>query len=64
MSLIVPIDTDPTFEPKAAVALPERLISGSPTFKTWAQDLSKDETIKNPDNGATADEAKDTLMWA
>lgn len=46
MSLIVPIDTDPSFEPKPGVPLPERLIAGSPTFKTWAQDLSKDETIK------------------
>lgn len=46
MSLIVPIDTNPTFEPKPGVPLPERLISGSPTFKTWAQDDSNGEAIK------------------
>ncbi|SMD01373.1 hypothetical protein SAMN06297251_11835 [Fulvimarina manganoxydans] len=46
MSLIVPIDPKPTFEPKPGEPLPERLISGSPTFKTWAQDASKGEIVK------------------
>ena len=46
MSLIVPIETQPTFTPKEALPLPERLISGSPAFKTWAQDDSRGEMIK------------------
>ncbi|MCK5931975.1 MAG: cupin domain-containing protein [Fulvimarina manganoxydans] len=46
MSLIVPIDPNPTFEPKPGQPLPERLIAGSPTFKTWAQDASKGEMVK------------------
>ncbi|WP_279482443.1 cupin domain-containing protein [Aureimonas sp. SK2] len=46
MSLIVPIDPNPSFDPKPGVPLPERLISGSPTFKTWAQDDSKGEMVK------------------
>ncbi|BAQ46296.1 MULTISPECIES: cupin domain-containing protein [Methylobacterium] len=46
MTLLVTIDTDPTFEPKHALPLPERLIAGSPSFKTWAQDESRGETVK------------------
>ena len=46
MSLLVTIDTDPKFTPKAALPLPERLISGSPEFKTWAQDDSRGEMIQ------------------
>lgn len=38
MSLLVAIDPNPTTEPKPGTPAPDRLISGSPTFKTWAQD--------------------------
>ncbi|ANL31599.1 cupin domain-containing protein (plasmid) [Rhizobium phaseoli] len=45
MSLLVTIDTNPDFTPKDAVPGPERLISGNPFFKTWAQDASKVEKV-------------------
>jgi hypothetical protein len=45
MSLLITIDTDPDFTPKDAVPAPERLISGNPFFKTWAQDASKGEKV-------------------
>lgn len=45
MSKLIPIETAPTFAPKDAVPAPERLISGSPSFRTWAQDASRGETV-------------------
>ena len=45
MSLLITIDTDPAFAPKQALPAPERLISGNPSFKTWAQDASKGEKV-------------------
>jgi len=45
MSLLVTIDTNPDFAPKNALLAPERLISGNPSFKTWAQDASKGEKV-------------------
>ncbi|MBB4195957.1 hypothetical protein GGE45_006019 [Rhizobium aethiopicum] len=45
MSLLVTIDTDPNFTAKEATPAPERLISGNPLFKTWAQDASKGEKV-------------------
>lgn len=45
MSLLITIDTDPDFTPKDAIPAPERLISGNPFFKTWAQDASKGEKV-------------------
>ncbi len=45
MSLLITIDTDPGFAPKTSVADPERLISGNPSFRTWAQDASKGEKV-------------------
>ena len=45
MSNLVRLDTDPGFAPKQSVAQPERLISGTPAFKTWAQDASRDDTV-------------------
>src|SRR5207244_4781398 len=45
MSLLIAIDTNPDFAPKKAVPAPERLISGNPSFKTWAQDASKGEKV-------------------
>lgn len=45
MSLLITIDTNPDFAPKNALPVPERLISGNPSFKTWAQDASKGEKV-------------------
>ena len=45
MSLLKTIDPAPSFEPRQSKALPERLISGDPSFKTWAQDASKGEKV-------------------
>ncbi len=46
MSLIVPIDHNPTFTPKHSLPAPERLISGSPEFLTWAMDESRGGQVK------------------
>lgn len=45
MSLLKNIDTNPSFPPRESCPLPERLISGSPSFKTWAQDVARGEMI-------------------
>lgn len=45
MSLLISIDTNPAFTPKVSPPLPERLISGNPSFKSWPQDASKDEKV-------------------
>lgn len=45
MSLLIAIDINPDFEPKKSEPAPERLISGNPSFKTWAQDASKGEKV-------------------
>ncbi|KQZ62154.1 cupin [Rhizobium sp. Root149] len=45
MSLLKTIDPTPSFAPRESTPSPERLISGSPTFKTWAQDSARNETI-------------------
>ncbi|MBB5576108.1 MULTISPECIES: cupin domain-containing protein [Rhizobium] len=45
MSLLKTIDPKPAFEPKHSKAMPERLISGDPAFKTWAQDSARDGMI-------------------
>lgn len=45
MTLLIPIDPKPTFAPKESQALPEKLISGSPSFKSWPQDASKSEKV-------------------
>lgn len=47
MSLIVPIDHNPTFEPKHGLPAPERLIAGSPEFDTWAMDESRDGQVRS-----------------
>jgi uncharacterized cupin superfamily protein len=44
--LLVTLDLAPTFAPKPGAPLPERLIAGYPTFKTWAQDEAKDGRVK------------------
>jgi uncharacterized protein len=38
MSLLVTLDTQPDFTPEPGVPLPDRQISGNPTFKTWMLD--------------------------
>jgi len=45
MSNLIAIDPAPGFAPKEALPLPERLISGSPAFRTWAQDASRGGTV-------------------
>lgn len=48
MSLLKTIDTAPTFAPRESTAMPDRLIAGSPAFKTWAQDAdaAKGDTVR------------------
>lgn len=45
MSNLVTIDPRPGFAPKESQPLPERLIAGSPAFRTWAQDESRGGTV-------------------
>ena len=45
MSLLKTIDPKPAFDPRRATPAPERLISGSPAFKTWAQDSAMDGQV-------------------
>lgn len=45
MSLLKTIDPNPTSEPRHSTPTQERLVSGNPTFKTWAQDSSKDDKV-------------------
>ncbi|MGN6095820.1 MAG: cupin domain-containing protein [Bosea sp. (in: a-proteobacteria)] len=42
MSLLVKLDLAPTSEPRHSKAAPDRLISGDPSYKTWAQDESRE----------------------
>lgn len=43
--LLKTIDPAPSFAPKLSEALPERLIAGTPAFKTWAQDEARGEQV-------------------
>jgi hypothetical protein len=45
LSLLKTVDTSPAFPPCESRALPERLIAGNPAFKTWAQDIAKDDLV-------------------
>lgn len=45
MSLLKTIETNPSFAPRESSPLPERLISGNPAFKTWAQDVARGAMI-------------------
>ncbi|MGV2107152.1 cupin domain-containing protein [Agrobacterium vitis] len=58
MSLLKTIDANPTFTPKESKALPERLISGDPAFKTWPQDVCRGEMIHTGVWEATPGETK------
>lgn len=42
MALLLSVDPDPTTLPEASKALPERLVSGDPSYLTWALDLSRE----------------------
>ncbi|MGO4406289.1 cupin domain-containing protein [Bosea sp. RAF48] len=46
MSLLIKLDLAPTSEPKHSKAAADRLISGDPSFKTWAQDQSRNEPVR------------------
>ncbi|AWI85902.1 cupin (plasmid) [Alloyangia pacifica] len=45
MTNLIAINSKPEFPPKVSFPVPERLISGDPAFKTWAQDESRDGTV-------------------
>jgi uncharacterized cupin superfamily protein len=45
MSLLKTIDPNPATAPRESKAAPDRLISGDPAFKTWAQDSAKDGKV-------------------
>ena len=46
MSLLIKLDLAPTSEPRHSKAAADRLISGDPSFKTWAQDQSRNEPVR------------------
>ncbi|WP_417702114.1 cupin domain-containing protein [Pseudophaeobacter sp.] len=46
MSLLVPLETAPSFDAKESVAAPDRLVEGSPSFKTWELDTALAEAAK------------------
>jgi len=46
MTLLKTVVTNPASAPRESKALPERLIAGDPSFKTWAQDEAKDGTVR------------------
>lgn len=46
MSLLIKLDLAPASEPKHSKAAADRLISGDPAFKTWAQDQSRGEPVR------------------
>ena len=46
MSLLVNFDLAPTGEPKHSKTAPDRLVSGDPSYKTWAQDASRSNSVK------------------
>ena len=45
MSLLKTIEPNSTETPREARPGPERLIAGDPLFKTWAQDVARDDMI-------------------
>lgn len=47
MSFLETIDQNPSFAPKESAALPERLISGDPQFKSWPQDSDKNGRVNS-----------------
>lgn len=45
MALLKTVDPNPSFAPRENLPVPERLISGDPKFKTWAQDVAHGEMV-------------------
>ena len=45
MSLLKTIDPNCGEAPRESKPVPERLISGDPSFKTWAQDVARDGLV-------------------
>lgn len=45
MSLLKRIELDNLGTPKLSEATPERLVSGTPSFKTWAIDSSRNDEV-------------------
>lgn len=48
MPYLLPVPHTPTTPPEASKALPERLISGDPSYLTWALDLSRETALSGP----------------
>ncbi|MDX7950542.1 cupin domain-containing protein [Lichenihabitans sp. Uapishka_5] len=46
MTLLVSLDTAPSFAPREAVAAPDRLIEGAPAFKTWDLDTARSGQVR------------------
>jgi uncharacterized cupin superfamily protein len=46
MSLLKTIDQNPSATPTESLPDPERLVSGSPEFKTWPLDTARDGQVK------------------
>ncbi|WP_404401902.1 cupin domain-containing protein [Pelagibacterium halotolerans] len=46
MSLLISIDTAPSFAPKVSSPDPARLISGNPVFRSWPQDSAKQDKVQ------------------
>lgn len=45
MSNLIAIDPNPSFSPRESQPAPERLISGTPSFRSWPQDASRGEKV-------------------
>jgi uncharacterized cupin superfamily protein len=45
MSFLLPLDLAPSGEPERSKAPADRLIAGDPSFKTWAQDTSRNDSV-------------------
>ncbi|ALA20308.1 MULTISPECIES: cupin domain-containing protein [unclassified Chelatococcus] len=60
MSLLVQLDLAPTGEPRHGRPAPDRLVAGDPAFKTWAQDASRDDTVRTGIWEATPGETRST----
>lgn len=45
MSLLKTIEPNPASVPRESKPQPDRLISGDPMFKTWAQDVDRDGVV-------------------
>ncbi|MEE4015569.1 cupin domain-containing protein [Roseibium sp. FZY0029] len=58
MSLLKTLDPNPTFAPRESLPAPEKLIAGSPSFKTWPMDEAKDGKVLSGVWEATPGETK------